>query len=215
MATIHRTTLTPGKLELLAAWLPTRPWYRGSGTPLLSRAGGFRLDDPDGEVGIELTQVRDEQGDRPVTYLVPMTFRGAPLDGARQALIGTSEHGVLGPRWIYDGPADPIFTAQLGALLRGTVVPQAQNMSDTVDAAVTVEPTPIADLLLSGPARDEGGATVLPVRVAGAAGLLHVHRVLQAGPVSGTRVLAPVYATVDADGRAIGGAVRMPVISLR
>jgi hypothetical protein len=26
--------------------------------------------------------------------------RGAPLDGADQALIGTSEHGVLGRRWV-------------------------------------------------------------------------------------------------------------------
>ena len=27
MAVIHRTTLSPGKLELLAAWLPSQPWY--------------------------------------------------------------------------------------------------------------------------------------------------------------------------------------------
>lgn len=28
MAVIHHTTLTPGKLELLAAWLPRQPWYQ-------------------------------------------------------------------------------------------------------------------------------------------------------------------------------------------
>ncbi len=28
MAVIHHTTLTPGKLELLSAWLPSQPWYR-------------------------------------------------------------------------------------------------------------------------------------------------------------------------------------------
>ena len=39
------------------------------------------------------------------TYVVPMTYRGAPLAGADEALIGTSEHGVLGRRWIYDGAA--------------------------------------------------------------------------------------------------------------
>jgi hypothetical protein len=52
MAVIHDTTMTPGKLELLAAWLPAQPWYRDRGRePELARAGGFRLDDPVGEVG--------------------------------------------------------------------------------------------------------------------------------------------------------------------
>ncbi|WP_242659159.1 hypothetical protein [Thermostaphylospora chromogena] len=27
MSVIHRTTLKPNKLELLTAWLPSRPWY--------------------------------------------------------------------------------------------------------------------------------------------------------------------------------------------
>ena len=27
MAIIHNTTMSPGKLELLTAWLPARPWY--------------------------------------------------------------------------------------------------------------------------------------------------------------------------------------------
>jgi len=34
---------------------------------------------------------------------VPLTYRGAPLDGAEDALVGTTEHGVLGRRWVYDG----------------------------------------------------------------------------------------------------------------
>ena len=33
MGIIHRTTLTPGKLELLAGWLPAQPWYRGGRGP--------------------------------------------------------------------------------------------------------------------------------------------------------------------------------------
>ena len=57
MSVIHRTTLKPTKLELLTAWLPTQPWYRGGATP--AKAGGFRLDDPEGEVGIELMIVTD------------------------------------------------------------------------------------------------------------------------------------------------------------
>lgn len=139
MAVVHRTTMTPGKLELLAAWLPTRSWYRDPGAgiaPQPARAGGFRLDDPQGEVGIEFMAVTDGAGDRPVTYLVPLTYRGAPLDGAEQALIGTSEHGVLGRRWIYDGAHDPVLVERLYALVRGGAVPQAQSESDTPDPTV-------------------------------------------------------------------------------
>ncbi|MFJ3172156.1 1,4-alpha-glucan branching protein [Streptomyces roseus] len=139
MAVVHRTTMTPGKLELLAAWLPGRPWYRGPGTgtaPQLARAGGFRLDDPRGEVGIEFMAVSDGAGDRQVTYLVPLTYRGASLDGAERALIGTSEHGVLGRRWIYDGTHDPVLVERLYALVRGEAVPQAQSESDTPDPTV-------------------------------------------------------------------------------
>lgn len=134
VAVIHDTTLTPGKLELLAAWLPGRPWYRGGGTPVLAKAGGFRLDDPDGEVGIEILLVTDADG---TTYVVPMTYRGAPLDGADDALIGTGEHGVLGRRWFYDAERDPVAIALLLALARGEVEAQHQNVSDTVDPTVT------------------------------------------------------------------------------
>jgi Maltokinase N-terminal cap domain len=50
MAIIHRTTMIPGKLELLAAWLPAQPWYLDRGRePELAKAGGFRLDDPQGD----------------------------------------------------------------------------------------------------------------------------------------------------------------------
>jgi Maltokinase N-terminal cap domain len=134
VAIIHSTTLTPGKLELLTAWLPHQPWYRGAGTPVLTKAGGFRLDDPDGEVGIEIMLVADADG---TTYVVPMTYRGTPLEGAGDALIGTSEHGVLGRRWIYDAERDPVAVAQLLALARGEAEAQHQNVSVTVDPTVT------------------------------------------------------------------------------
>ncbi|MFJ4779128.1 1,4-alpha-glucan branching protein [Streptomyces sp. NPDC088762] len=141
MAVIHRTTMTPGKLELLAAWLPAQPWYAGlpGRAPELAKAGGFRLDDPEGEVGMEFMVVTDTSGDSPVTYHVPLTYRGAPLEGAEQALVGTSEHGVLGRRWVYDGTHDPVLMAQLRALLRGEAVPQNQSESGTPDPTVTVE----------------------------------------------------------------------------
>ncbi|GGY97976.1 maltokinase N-terminal cap-like domain-containing protein [Streptomyces poonensis] len=140
MATIHRTTMTPTKLELLTEWLPKQSWYVGaSGTPELVKAGGFRLDDPEGEVGIEFMVVADTDGREPVAYLVPMSYRGAALEGVPdEALIGTSEHGVLGTRWVYDGIHDPVVMAQLRALLRGEAVPQQQSESDTPDPTVTV-----------------------------------------------------------------------------
>lgn len=138
MAQVHRTTMAPTKLELLTAWLPTRPWYVGS-RPELQRVGGFRLDDPAGEVGIELMVVTDTSGTEPVTYLVPMTYRDAPLPTAGDALIGTSEHGVLGTRWIYDAAHDPVFAEQTLDLLGGRTQPQAQSESDTPDPTVLVK----------------------------------------------------------------------------
>ncbi|MEU6405972.1 1,4-alpha-glucan branching protein [Streptomyces sp. NPDC046985] len=139
MAAIHRTTMTPAKLELLTGWLPKQSWYAGDAqTPELVRAGGFRLDDPEGAVGIEFMIVVDTVRE-PVAYLVPMGYRGAALEGVpEEALIGTSEHGVLGARWIYDGVHDPVVTAQLRALLRGEAVAQHQSESDTPDPTVTV-----------------------------------------------------------------------------
>jgi hypothetical protein len=138
MAFIHQTTMTPTKLELLASWLPSRPWYlSGAGMPRLTKAGGFRLDDPDGEVGLEFMAATDDSGEQPVTYHVPLSYRGAPLAGGDGALIGTAEHGVLGKRWIYDGSQDPVLVAQMFALLLGESEPQAQSISNTVDPSVT------------------------------------------------------------------------------
>ncbi|HET7309810.1 MAG TPA: 1,4-alpha-glucan branching protein [Mycobacteriales bacterium] len=140
MAEIHNTTMSPTKLELLDRWLPEQPWYAGTGRPDLNRAGGFRLDDPDGEVGIEFMFVRDDANGDGTTYQVPMTYRGEALAGAPEAaLIGTSEHGVLGTRWIYDGAHDPALLAQLVALLEGAAEPQHQSKSDTADPTVHVE----------------------------------------------------------------------------
>jgi len=136
MATIHTgTTLAPTKLELLADWLPRQPWYRGGGgAPQLRRAGGFRLDDPAGEVGIEFMVVTDATSG--AAYSVPMTYRAGPLAGAEAGLIGTTEHGVLGTRWVYDAAQDPVAVTQLLALIRGTAEAQHQSRSDTPDPSV-------------------------------------------------------------------------------
>ncbi|MFE9917159.1 hypothetical protein ACFYPG_18610 [Micromonospora sp. NPDC005553] len=118
MALLHRATLHPTKLDLLTAWLPTRQWYAGpTGVEVVSR-GAYRFDDPDGEVGIETMLVGAPDG--PVHH-VPLTYRAAPLDGADSWLVGTTEHSVLGRRWVYDGCVDPVYAAALAhAILTGS-----------------------------------------------------------------------------------------------
>jgi Maltokinase N-terminal cap domain len=141
LAVIHRTTMVPGKRDLLTAWLPKQDWYlRHAQGPSLARAGGFRLDDPDGEVGIEFDVARDDAAEPVAAYLVPMTYRGSPLAGADAHLIGTAEHGVLGKRWIYDGTHDPVLLAQLAQLIQGHVRAQSQSQSETHDPSVHAVP---------------------------------------------------------------------------
>jgi Maltokinase N-terminal cap domain len=189
MAIIHSTaTLSPTKLELLASWLPVQPWYLDQGRePELARAGGFRLDDPRGEVGIEFMVVTDGSGAGVASYLVPMTYRASALASANGALIGTAEHGVLGRRWIYDGARDPVLVAQLVALIQGDAEPQAQSVSDTPDPTVISEPVTSGSLTAvdSAVAASEPSGTVLRVETAGAGGVrggqlvVRVSRVLQ------------------------------------
>jgi hypothetical protein len=95
MAVIHAdSTITPTKPELLAMRF-------GGPVEVL---GTYRFDDPAGEVGVEGFVVRHDGTTR---HLV-LTYRGAPLDGADAALVSTMEHTGLGPRWVYDGTADPV-----------------------------------------------------------------------------------------------------------
>lgn len=190
MAEIHHTTLVPGKLDLLAEWLPAQRWYAAKGRlPRLLRVGGFRLDDPGGQVGIEILLVADVSGSPPVVYQVPLTYRGAPLAGADGALVGTAEHGVLGSRWIYDGPHDPVFGAGLLDLVQGRAQAQAQSESDTPDQTVVGHPvtdhhvTAVSSSVLRGEQSntsvicevvDEAGAPADPV-------IVKVFRTLQPG----------------------------------
>lgn len=202
MAIIHRTTLKPTKLELLTSWLPTRAWYGGVDEPRLAKAGGFRLDDPRGEVGIEFMVVTDDAGTEPVSHLVPLTYRGAPLDGAEHALVGTMEHGVLGHRWAYDGCHDPVLVAQLWALIEGHVQAQAQSITDAVDEEVTRSYTGagLAPTAFTAPAVDDPDGT----RLAAPDGTtLRLHRVLRPAPDGAS--LLPAGATGH-----VGGAWQLP-----
>lgn len=115
MALMHQTTMAPSKLELLAAWLPSQPWFSGDVSALES-LGGFRLDDPAGEVGLEgmLLTAGDD-----TVYYVPLSYRGAPLEGGEDFLVGTSEHGVLGTRWISDAAGDPVYRQVIASIIAG------------------------------------------------------------------------------------------------
>src|SRR3954469_13492171 len=118
MALLHQAQISPTKLELLTAWLPARGWYRAADGAQLERVAACRFDDPRGEVGIETMLVR--AGDGPGLH-VPLTYRGAPLEGAEEWLVGTCEHTVLGPRWVYDACGDPVYAAALAsAIVAGT-----------------------------------------------------------------------------------------------
>ena len=148
------------------------------------KAGGFRLDDPRGEVGIEFMVATDQAGERPVTYHVPLTYRGSPLAGADDALVGITEHGVLGKRWVYDGTRDPVLVHQLVALIQGSAAPQAQSQSDTPDPTVRVRAASPASLTPAGfTASDSPNGTLLHIQVSATAELaVTVSRVLTEDP---------------------------------
>lgn len=112
MALLYRAELSPSKLELLAGWVPSRPWFEGSGE--LRLVASFRFDDPEGEVGIETLLV--SAGDGPVLQ-VPVTYRGAALPGADAWLIGTMQHSVLGTRWTYDALGDSVYRDELARVI--------------------------------------------------------------------------------------------------
>jgi hypothetical protein len=80
--------------------------------------------------------VTDGAGQGKTTYFVPLAYRGAPLPGAEQGLLGTSEHGVLGLRWIYDAAHDPVAVIQLLEFICGGTEAQHQSESDTPDRSV-------------------------------------------------------------------------------
>lgn len=192
MGVIYRTTLVPTKLELLTDWLPGQPWYAGT-QPSLVKGGGFRLDDPAGEVGIEFLVAVDVAGGQPIAYLVPVTYRASPVDELAGALIGTAEHGVLGTRWVYDGAHDPVLATELLALIQGRVAAQAQSESHTADATVVSEFAYPAALFVSGAATignhpdgtDLACHTVTDDGTAGPKVMLHIVRVLSPDMESG------------------------------
>ena len=135
MAIIHQATLVPSKADLVAAWLPGCPWF-GRPATAVRPVAAYRFDDPAGEVGME-SHLLDVDGR---LVHVPLTYRGAPLPGAEEHLVGTMEHSVLGTRWVYDAPADPVYRDEAARVVReaGTEV---RLLVETPDGPVEREPT--------------------------------------------------------------------------
>lgn len=107
-AKIYDAVLTPGKTDLLRAWIREQSWFDGD-ADRLEEVTAYRLADPNGEVGMESFLLTD--GER--TFHVPVTYRDAELDGASDSLVGTVDHSVLGQRWVYDAAADPAYLAEV------------------------------------------------------------------------------------------------------
>ncbi|MHA7985805.1 maltokinase N-terminal cap-like domain-containing protein [Rathayibacter sp. CAU 1779] len=167
MALLHHAQLVPSKLDLIAAWLPSQPFWPADADPTaISRIASFRFDDPAGEVGVETLLV----GAGEHVLQVPLTYRNDRLDGADGSLIGTTEHSVLGTRWVYDGPADPVYLAEVVhvAVTGGTEVEQhyeedgarvtkpgdahvrgSGHPGDALPEALTGEQEPVADARLT------------------------------------------------------------------
>lgn len=112
-AHVHDASISPTKIELARTWLPQQAWFTGD-PEQVEMMDRFRFVDPDGEVGVEtfLLQVGDD------LYQLPVTFRAAPLEDAEEGFIGTTEHTVLGTRYVYDAMFDPVYLAELERTIR-------------------------------------------------------------------------------------------------
>ncbi len=111
MAIFHVATNTPPKSELIEPWLSSQSWGSPPGSPA-TLVGSFHLDDPDGQVGMQVFVV--ESAD--MLFQVPLTYRASPLAGGDDALIGKMEHSVLGNRYVYDALADDRFLMVLAGV---------------------------------------------------------------------------------------------------
>ncbi len=112
MGIVHRATLSPTKQEIVEGWLPSRGWARGR--TIVEKVAEYRLDDPEGEVGVETILWRLDDG---AVIQTPLTYRAEPLPGADEHLITTTRHSVLGERWVYDGCGDPVWASTLATTI--------------------------------------------------------------------------------------------------
>jgi hypothetical protein len=128
VALLYHATLNPSKLELLKAWLPHQDWLGDADTTTIEAVGAYRFDDPDGEVGVETHLLRTADGQ---ILQVPVTYRGAPVPGHESFLIATTQHSVLGQRWVYDACGDLVYVrAMATAVLSGGTQAEIEFMTD-------------------------------------------------------------------------------------
>ncbi len=183
--------LTPPLAEILPAWLSAQRWYAGKGRqPVLRRLGGFRFEDPDGEVGVETHITADVSAQPAVVYQMPLSYRSAPLAGAEDALVGTAEHSVLGRRWIYDATHDPVYVrALLDLVLQDGISGSARRSEGADEQARGWHTSGPRELVLttSGVLRGEQSNTSVVCTVEDRSGepaepiIVKVFRTLQAG----------------------------------
>jgi hypothetical protein len=128
VALLYQATLNPTKLELLEAWIPHQAWIGDADTTTVEAVGAYRFDDPDGEVGMETHLLRTADGQ---ILQAPVTYRGAPLPGCESFLIATTQHSVLGERWVYDACGDAVYVRALAtAVLSGGTQAEIEFMTD-------------------------------------------------------------------------------------
>ena len=178
MALLHQATLTPSKRELMDAWLPGQSWAPRDVE--LKPVGAYRFDDPGDEVGVEGFLLGAPDG---TVLHVPLTYRGAPLAGADAFLVGTTDHSVLGKRWVYDACGDPVFAGTLvNTVLNGgteaDLLIEIDGVMQEGDKSVRVHGTGSEGIdgpLITGvSARDDGDTTLVE---AGPFDLIVVRRV--------------------------------------
>ncbi len=137
MALLYDAVLRPSKSEIITAWAPAQPWFIGDAAAEVLGVASFRFDDPNGAVGVETLLVRFGSG--PLLQ-VPLTYRGAPLSGGEDWLVGTMSHSVLGDRWVYDATGDPVYLAAVAATAL-TGGQQADQFEQGDDELIPVAPT--------------------------------------------------------------------------
>ena len=189
MGIVHRqATVSPSKQELVEAWLPTRAWAQGRS--ISAKVAEYRFDDPAGEVGVEtILWTCDDD----TVLQTPLTYRSAPLPGAEAHLIGTMDHSVLGPRWIYDGCGDPVWFATTAEAIR-TGGSQAQMFFEQDGQRIDVPPR--MQVRGSG-----GGGPVPEVEV--------VDEVVDDGPVTRARAGGAEIALARVVGTPLGAGERL------
>lgn len=187
MAILHDATLTPSKVELLAAWLPGQAWYPG-GTGGFDVLGRFRFDDPAGAVGMETFLLGLPRG---VAVHVPLTYRGAAVPELVDALVGTLEHSVLGPRWVYDAAADPVYQAAAIDAIR-SAGGHARQFVQAADGTTSEVPSPAS--AIGRPGSGPGNALRVVRRIDRAAPATDAPALLAAWPGQETPVVVATIA---------------------